>query len=109
MSDPQVLSALTLYILDLQNDNNASICDRVLENSTKSHMKYAVFLHVFNVISANVCVFLEYFLNISRILAMNFTEYHEICNPMHVAVINITKYRCVIWNHFPKSSHIYCM
>ena len=28
-----------------------SICDRILENSSKSHMKSSVFLHVFNNIS----------------------------------------------------------
>ena len=24
---------------------------------------------------------------------------------IHVAVMNISKYECVIWNHFPKPSH----
>ena len=39
------------------------ICDRILENSSKSHMKYAVFHHVFKVISVNVYVILAYFFN----------------------------------------------
>ena len=38
------------------------ICDRILENSSKSHMKSSVFLHVFNDISTYVYVFTEYFL-----------------------------------------------
>ena len=37
-------------------------CDRILENSSKSHMKSSVFLHVFNDISTYVYVFMEYFL-----------------------------------------------
>ena len=37
-------------------------CDRILENSSKSHMKSSVFLHVFNDISTYVYVFTEYFL-----------------------------------------------
>ena len=53
-------------------------CDRILENSSKSQMKYAVFLHVFNFISVNVYVFLEYFLNNLGISASNFTQYQEI-------------------------------
>ena len=38
-------------------------CDRTLENSSKSHMKSSVFLHVFNDISTYVYVFTEYFLH----------------------------------------------
>ena len=37
------------------------ICDRILENSSKSHMKSSVFLHVFNDIFTYVYVFTEYF------------------------------------------------
>ena len=39
---------------------------------------------------------------------MNFTQDQEILeihNTIHVAVINIPNYKCVIWNHFP--SHVY--
>ena len=39
------------------------ICDRILENSSKSHMKSSVFLHVFNDISTYVYLFTEYFLH----------------------------------------------
>ena len=40
------------------------ICDRILENSSKSHMKYSVFLHVFNDISTyDAYVLTEYFLH----------------------------------------------
>ena len=39
------------------------ICDRILENSSKSHTKSSVFLHVFNDISTCVYVFTEYFLH----------------------------------------------
>ena len=46
---------------------NDSICDRILENSSKSHMKSSVFLHVFNDISTYVYVFKEYFLHFSVI------------------------------------------
>ena len=34
-------------------------CDQILENSSKSHMKYNAFLYVFNDISIDVYVFLE--------------------------------------------------
>ena len=37
--------------------------DRILENSSKSHMKYSVFLYVFNNISTYVYVLTEYFLH----------------------------------------------
>ena len=40
-----------------------NICDRILENSSKSHMKSSVFLHVFNDISTYVYVFMKYFLH----------------------------------------------
>ena len=33
-------------------------------------------------------------------------KYYWECNTFCVAVINILKYKCVIWNRFPKSSHI---
>ena len=33
-------------------------------------------------------------------------KYYSECNTFHVAVINILKYKCVIWNCFPKSGHI---
>ena len=36
------------------------ICDRILENGSKSHMKSSVFLHVFNDISTYVYGFTEY-------------------------------------------------
>ena len=41
-------------------------CDRILENSSKSHMKSSVFLHVFNDIST-LCMYL---LSISYILSV---------------------------------------
>ena len=65
-----------------------------LESSSKSHMKSSVFLHVFNDISIYAYVFPKYFLN-------NFSiEFHvvlrmkyRICNTVHVAVINIIKFK----------------
>ena len=36
------------------------ICDRILENSSKSHMKSSVFLHVFNDVSTYAYVLTEY-------------------------------------------------
>ena len=50
------------YIHSLLHDY-IYICDRILENSSKSHMKSSVFLHVFNDISTYVYVFMEYFLH----------------------------------------------
>ena len=48
------------------------ICDRILENSSKSHMKSSVFLHVFNDISTYVYVFTEYFLHSFSNLSIEF-------------------------------------
>ena len=45
-----------------------TIFDRILENSSKSHMKSNVFLHVFNDISTYVYVLTEYFLHSFRAL-----------------------------------------
>ena len=71
-------------------------------------MKYAVFHHVFKVISVNICVIPEYFLNglgnFCYALPVNFSTHVTLGM---LAVINISIYKCVIWNHFPKSSHIY--
>ena len=39
------------------------ICDRILGNRAKSHMKSSEFLHVFNDISTYAYVFTEYFLH----------------------------------------------
>ena len=47
-------------------------CDRILENSSKSHMKSSVFLHVFNDISTYVYVFTEYFLHFFSNLSIEF-------------------------------------
>ena len=51
---------------------NNVICDRILENSSKSHMKSSVFLHVFNDISTYVYVLTEYFLNSFSNLSIEF-------------------------------------
>ena len=48
------------------------ICDRVLENSSKSHMKSSVFLHVFNDISIYADVIPKYFLNTFSNLSIEF-------------------------------------
>ena len=51
------------------------ICDWILENSSKSHMKFSVFLHVFNDISillSYVYVFTEYFLHSFSNLSIEF-------------------------------------
>ena len=56
-----------LFINDLPNNIESlvklRICDRILENNSKSHIKSSVFLHVFNDISTYVYVFTEYFLH----------------------------------------------
>ena len=44
------------------------ICDRILENSSKSHMKSSIFLHVFTY----VYVFTEYFLHSFSNLSIEF-------------------------------------
>ena len=49
-----------------------AICDRILENSSKSHMKSSVFLHVFNDISVYSYVFTEYFLHSFSNLSIEF-------------------------------------
>ena len=49
-----------------------SICDRILENSYKSHMKSSVFLYVFNDIFAYAYVFTEYFLHTFSNLSVEF-------------------------------------
>ena len=41
----------------------SNICDRILENGSKSHMKFFVFLHIFNCISTYAYVFPEYLLH----------------------------------------------
>ena len=50
----------------------ATICDRILENSSKSHIKSSVFLHVFNDISTYVYVFMEYFIHSFSNLSIKF-------------------------------------
>jgi len=50
-----------------------TVCYWILENSSKSHMKYGIFMHVFLLL--HVYVFVEYFLGIST---MNSTQYYEI-------------------------------
>ena len=49
-----------------------TICDQILENSSKSHMKSSVFLHVFNDISTYVYAFTEYFLHSFSNLSIEF-------------------------------------
>ena len=53
------------------HEHNAN-CDRILENSSKSHKKSSVFLHVFNDISTYVYVFTEYFLHSFSNLSIEF-------------------------------------
>ena len=87
----QLVVCITNYIMLL-----ISICDQILENSSKSHMKSSVFLHVFNDISTYVYVFTEYFLysfsNFSiEFLVVATMKYYWECSTFHVAVINILK------------------
>ena len=60
----------TLWIGSIGIGNNATqiiiICDQILENSSKSHMKSSVFLHVFNNISAYVYVFTAFSAQITK-------------------------------------------
>ena len=65
---------------------------RLYENSSKSHMKSSVFLHVFSDISTNAYVFTEYFLHSFSNLSIEFhMKYYSECNTFDVAVINILK------------------
>ena len=48
------------------------ICDRILENSSKSHMKSSVFLNLFNDISTYAYVLTEYFLHSFSNLSIEF-------------------------------------
>ena len=86
-------SKFTVNVL-LQDYGNSSIhnCDWIWKTS-KSHMKSNVFLHVFNDISIYVYVFPKYFLNTFSNLSTQFyvRSIMNICNTVHVAVINITK------------------
>ena len=68
------------------------ICDRILENSSKSHMKFSVFLHVFNDISTYVYIFTEYFLHPFSNLSIEFLmKYYWECNTFHIVVRKILK------------------
>ena len=49
-----------------------NICDQILENSSKSHMKSSVFLHVVNDISTYVYVITQYFLHSFSNLSIEF-------------------------------------
>ena len=49
-----------------------TICDRILENGSKSHMKSTVFQHIFNYISTYACVFAKYLLRYSKNLRIKF-------------------------------------
>ena len=60
------------------------ICDRILENSSKSHMKSGVFLHVFNDISTYAYVFTGYSLHTFSNLNIKF----HVSAMNHLAVIN---------------------
>ena len=62
-----------------------SICDQILENSSKSHMKSSVFLHVFNDISTYAYVFTEYFLHCFSNLSI---EFHVVL--IIIIIINFT-------------------
>ena len=48
------------------------LCDQILENSSKSHMKSSVFLYVFNDISTYVYIFTDYFLHSFSNLSIKF-------------------------------------
>jgi len=78
---------------------------------SKSQIKYGVFMHIFNDISTNAYIFQEYFLNNFKNFNYEFhtiiiMKYLEIHNIIHVTAIN-NYYKCVIWNCFPKFSHMY--
>ena len=61
-----------MILLHLQITRKITKCDRIMENSSKSHMKSSVFLHVFNDISTYVYVFAEYFLHSFSNLSIEF-------------------------------------
>ena len=48
------------------------ICDRILENGSKSHMKSSVFQHIFNYASTYAYVFPKYLLHYSKNLGIKF-------------------------------------
>ena len=56
---PSPLTNYTAKVLKFENN----ICDWILENGSKSHMKSIVFQHVFNCISTYAYVFPEYLLH----------------------------------------------
>ena len=59
-----------------------------MENSFKSHMKYVVFLHVFNDISVGVYVFLELFIYSSyRLVNYVITTIIQLCSYIHTCII----------------------
>ena len=72
MSHVLVRFLIIVLISSLMAVNEIFICDRILENSSKSHMKSSVFLHVFNDISTYVYVFTEYFLHSFSNLSIEF-------------------------------------
>ena len=87
---PEVQTPEPQYFLPSQFTINN--CDRILENSSKSHMKSNVFLHVFNDISTYVYLFTEYFLHsFNNLNSCSAMKYYWECNIFHVAVINILK------------------
>ena len=62
----------SLYVHKSFYELSHTKCDWILENSSKSHMKSSVFLHVFNDISTYVYVFTEYFLHSFSNLSIEF-------------------------------------
>ena len=67
-----ILKLLCSCLLAIIKTKMANICDRILEKSSKSHMKSSVFLHIFNDISTYVYVFMEYFLYFFSNLSIEF-------------------------------------
>ena len=68
-----ILNELTIHTHNIDHgylESTKINCDQILENSSKSHMKSNVFLHVFNDIST--CVFMEYFLHSFSNLSIKF-------------------------------------
>ena len=61
-------------------------CDRILENSFKSHMKSTVFLHayVFNNISTYVYILTEYFLH----------SFSNLCIEFHLILLRMQYFSC---------------
>jgi len=103
-------SKMVQIIFTLVIDIKCTICDQILGNGSKSHMKYSIFLHVFNDISSYANMMASIYNIISVIkywTQLIVLKYYRKPNAIVNEVINILKIKCVIWIDFPKLGHIF--